>query len=251
LYAVLLTARKLRHYFDNHKVIVVTGFPIGDILHTKEAIGRIAKWACELGAHDIEFRPRTAIKTQALVDFVSEWTEQQVPDNPKVVKVWRMYFDGSLKLLGAGVGTLFIAPGGEQLKYALQLLFSASNNAAEYEALIHGLNISISLGIKRLMVYGDSLVVISQINKDLDCSNDSMGKYCIAVLKLEDKFEGLEFHHVERDRNAAADALSKLGSSRTEVPPGVFGQEVSRPSISSDRAEECNALSQLESDSND
>jgi hypothetical protein len=50
-----LTARKLWHYFDDHKVIVVTGFPIGDILHNKEAIGRIAKWACELGAHDIEF----------------------------------------------------------------------------------------------------------------------------------------------------------------------------------------------------
>jgi hypothetical protein len=83
LYAVLLTERKLRHYFDDHKVIVVTGFPIGDILHNKEAIGRIAKWACELGSHDIEFRPRTAIKTQALVDFVSEWTEQQVSDNPE------------------------------------------------------------------------------------------------------------------------------------------------------------------------
>jgi hypothetical protein len=112
LYAILLTARKLRHYFDDHKVIVVIGFPIGDILHNKEAIGRIAKWACELGAHDIEFRPRTAIKTQALVDFVSEWTEQQVPDNPETVEVWRMYFDGSLKLQGAGVWILFIAPGG-------------------------------------------------------------------------------------------------------------------------------------------
>jgi hypothetical protein len=149
-----------------HKVIVVTGFPIGDILHNKEAIGRIAKWACELGAHDIEFKPRTAIKTQALVDFVSEWTEQQMPDNPETAEVWRMYFDGSLKLQGAGAGILFIAPGGEQLKYALQLLFSSSNNAAEYEALIHGLNIVVSLGIKRLMVYGDSLVVISQINKE-------------------------------------------------------------------------------------
>jgi hypothetical protein len=98
LYAVLLTARKLRHYFDDHKVIVVTGFPIGDILHNKEAIRRIAKWACELGSHDIEFRPRTAIKTQALVDFVSEWTEQQVLDNLETAEVWRMYFDGSLKL---------------------------------------------------------------------------------------------------------------------------------------------------------
>jgi hypothetical protein len=166
LYAVLLTARKLRHYFDDHKVIVVTGFPIGDILYNKEAISRIAKWACELGSHDIEFRPRTAIKTQALVDFISEWTEQQVPDNPETAEVWRMYFDGSLKLQGAGTGILFTAPGGEHLRYALQLLFPASNNAAKYEALIHGLNIAISLGIKRLMVYGDSLVVISQINKE-------------------------------------------------------------------------------------
>jgi hypothetical protein len=130
------------------------------------------------------------------------------------------------------------------------LLFSVSNNAAEYEALIHGLNIAMSLGIKRLMVYGDSLVVISQINKEWDCSNDSMGKYCTAVRKLEDKFEGLEFHHVERDRNAAADALSKLGSSRTQAPPGVFVQEVPRLSISLDRVEECNVLSQPESDSN-
>jgi hypothetical protein len=98
LYMVLLTARKLRHYFDDHKVIVVTGFPIGDILHNKEAIGRTAKWACELGAHDIEFRPCTVVKTQALVDFISEWTEHQVPDNPEAIEVWQMYFDGSLKL---------------------------------------------------------------------------------------------------------------------------------------------------------
>jgi ribonuclease HI len=192
-----------------------------------------------------------AIKTQALVDFVSESTEHQVLDNPKTTKVWRMYFDGSLKLQGAGAGILFIAPRGERLNYALQLLFSASNIAAEYEALIHGLNIVVSLSIKKLMVYGDSLVVISQINKYWDCSTDSMGKYCAAVRKLEDKFEGLEFHHVERDRNAAADALSKLGSSRAQAPPGIFIQEISQPSILSDQMEECNTLSQPESDPND
>jgi ribonuclease HI len=89
-----------------------------------------------------------------------------------------MYFDGLLKLQGAGAGILFIAPGGEQLKFALQLLFPAPNNAADYEALIHGLSIAVSLGIKKLMVYGDSLVVINQVNKDWDCSTDSMGKYC-------------------------------------------------------------------------
>jgi hypothetical protein len=74
-------------------------------------------------------------------------------------------------------------------------------------------------------------VVISQINKDWHCSTDSMGKYCAVIRKIGYKFEGLEFHHMERDRNAAADALSKLGSSRAQVPPGIFVQEVSRPSI--------------------
>jgi ribonuclease HI len=106
------------------------------------------------------------IKTQALVDFISEWTEHQVPESPEVTEIWRMYFDGSLRLQGVGARILFIAPGGEQLKYALQLLFLASNNAIEYEALVHGLSIAVSVGIKRLMVYDDSLVVISQVNKD-------------------------------------------------------------------------------------
>jgi hypothetical protein len=78
-----------------------------------------------------------------------------------------------------------------------------------------------------------------------------MGKYCAAVRKLEDKFEGLEFHHMERDRNAAADALSKLGSSRAQAPCRIFVQEISQPSIITNQIEECNALSQPEIDPND
>jgi ribonuclease HI len=130
-------------------------------------------------------------------------------------------------------------------------LFSASNNIAEYEALVHGLSIAVSFSIKKLMVYGDSLVIISQINKDWYCSTDSMGKYRAAVQKLEDKFDGLEFHHVERDRTAAANALSKLGSSRARAPPGIFVQEITQPSIITNQMEECNTLSQPEADSND
>jgi ribonuclease HI len=95
----------------------------------------------------------------------------------------------------------------------------------EYEALVHGLSINISLGIKMLMVYDDSLVVISQVNKDWDCSTDSMNRYCAAVQKLEDKFEGFEFHHVERDRNATIDALLKLGSSRAQVHLGFLSKK--------------------------
>jgi ribonuclease HI len=71
-----------------------------------------------------------------------------------------MYFDGSLNLEGVGAGVLFVSPQGDHLKYALQIHYKASNNSAEYEALIHGLRIVVSLGIKRLIAYGDSKVVI-------------------------------------------------------------------------------------------
>ena len=75
LYALLITSRKLRHYFDGHKIIVVMDFPLSDILHNRDAIGRISKWAGELGALNINFTPCKAVKSQALADFVAEWTE--------------------------------------------------------------------------------------------------------------------------------------------------------------------------------
>ena len=77
-----------------------------------------------------------------------------------------MYFDGSLKLDGGGAGVLFISPKEEQLKYVFQILFKVSNNEAEYESLLHGLRLAVSLGIKQLLVYGDSLLVVKQVNKE-------------------------------------------------------------------------------------
>ena len=72
-----------------------------------------------------------------------------------------MYFNGSLKLGGVGTGVLFISLDGKQLKYVLQIIWPATNNVAKCEALLHGLRVAVSLGIKRLLVYGDSLVVIN------------------------------------------------------------------------------------------
>jgi ribonuclease HI len=92
-----------------------------------------------------------------------------------------MYFNRSLKLGGVGVGVLFTSPEGKQLKYVLQILWQATNNEAEYEALIHGLRIATSLRIKRLLVYGVSAVVINQVNKDWDCTKNNMDTYCAEV----------------------------------------------------------------------
>ena len=117
LYALLITSRKLRHYFESHRITVVIDFPLGDILHNRDAIGRISKWAVELGALNINFTPRKAIKSQALADFVVEWTEIQQPLSDIILNHWKMYFDGSLKLGGANAGVLLISPEGKQLKY--------------------------------------------------------------------------------------------------------------------------------------
>ena len=129
-----------------------------------------------------------------------------------------MYFDGSLKLGGAGTGVLFISLDGKQLKSVLQIFWPSPNNEAEYEALLHGLQVAVSLGIKRLLVYGDSLVVINQVNKDWDCTKETMDAYCTVVCKLEKHFQGLEILHVMRDLNVAADGLAKLGPDRAQVP---------------------------------
>jgi hypothetical protein len=138
LYAILITSRKLQHYFQEYSIAVITDYPLGDILWNQDATRRISKWAVELGAITIDFKPHTAIKSQALVDFMTEWRENQLPTPTERPEHWVMYFDGSLKLEGAGAGVLLISPKGEQLKYVLYTLWKVSNNEAEYEALLTG-----------------------------------------------------------------------------------------------------------------
>jgi ribonuclease HI len=142
-----------------------------------------------------------------------------------------MYFDGSLKLGGGGAGVLLISPKEEQLKYVFQILFKVSNNEAENKAILHGLHLAVSLGIKRLLVYGDSLLVVQQVNKEWDVNKDTMDAYIAEICKLENKFSGLEIHHVICDNNVGGDVLSKLGSDKANIPPGVFIHELHHPSI--------------------
>jgi ribonuclease HI len=118
---------------------------------------------------------------------MAEWLENQLPTPTERPEHWVMYFDGSLNLEGAGAGVLLISPMGEQLKYVLQIIWKVSNNEAEYEALLHRLRLAASLGIKRLLVYGDSAVVINQVNKSWDRNKENMDAYCLEVHKLKNK----------------------------------------------------------------
>jgi ribonuclease HI len=231
LYAVVLARRKLRHYFEAHPVTVVSSFLLGEIIRNPDAAGRIAKWSVELMGETLAYAPRKAIKSQILADFVAEWTDTQLPPPQIQAECWTLYFDGSVMKTGAGAGLLFVSPLGEHMRYAVRLHFPASNNMAEYEALLCGLKIAIEIGIKRLDVRGDSQLVIDQVMTNASCHDDKMEAYCKAVRALEDKFYGIELNYVPRRYNKEADELAKIASGRITIPPNVFAQDVAQPSV--------------------
>jgi ribonuclease HI len=145
-----------------------------------------------------------------------------------------MFFDGSLMKTGAGAGLLFISPLGKHLRYVLRLHFPASNNVAEYEALVNGLRIAIELGVRHLDARGDSQLVIDQVMKNSYCRNPKMEAHCDEVRRLEDKFYGLKLNHVAQRYNETADELAKIASGRTTVPPDVFSRDLHQPSVKTD-----------------
>jgi ribonuclease HI len=142
-----------------------------------------------------------------------------------------MFFDGSLMKTGAGAGLLFISPLRKHLRYVLCLHFPASNNVAEYKALVNGLHIAIELGVRRFDARGDSQLVIDQVMKNSHCHDTKMEAYCDEVRRLEDKFYGLEVNHVARRYNETANELAKIASARTTVPPNVFSRDLHQPSV--------------------
>jgi ribonuclease HI len=179
----------------------------------------------------LSYAPRKAIKSQALADFLAEWTDTQLPLVQLQAELWTMYLDGSLMKTGAGAGFLFISPLGVHMRYVIRLHFPASNNVAEYEALVTGLRIAVELGVRHLDVRGDSQLVIDQVMKSSGCRDPKMEAYCEEVRCLEDKFHGLELNHIARRYNEAADELAKIASSRATVPPDVFARDLHQPSV--------------------
>ena len=107
-----------------------------------------------------------------------EWTEAQQPPSTVDEEYWVLYFDWSLMRNGAGAGLVFVSPLGVQMKYTIRLNFQASNNMAEYEAIVNGLRIASELGIRRPEVRGDSQLVVTQVMKEATCRDVKMAAYC-------------------------------------------------------------------------
>ena len=112
----------------------------------------MVQWATKLSQFDIEYHPRTAVKAQALADFIAEFTLLDKEDPSLEAERWTIQTDGSSAQGKGGVGVVITAPTGEELKYGVQLKFLATNNEAEYEGILAGLRLGRALGIKHLLV---------------------------------------------------------------------------------------------------
>ncbi|GJY61731.1 reverse transcriptase domain-containing protein [Tanacetum coccineum] len=173
--------RRLRRYFEAHPVKVITDQPIKNILNNTETSGKLAKYAVELGAYNITFMPRNAVKGQVLADFLSEAPEGENED-------------------------------GIEYAYALRLTFTSTNNEAEYEALLAGLRIARQMNISNIEVKVDSKLVASQINGNYEASKDSMIKYLAKAREYASIFKSFSIENIPRNMNQKADMLRKLAS---------------------------------------
>ncbi|KAL0448824.1 UNVERIFIED_CONTAM: hypothetical protein Slati_1438800 [Sesamum latifolium] len=118
----------------------------------------------ELSEYDISYMPRTTIKAQALADFISEMTEMSIKETSQE-QIWLLHVDGSSTTQGSGAGIVITTPQGEDLEFAIKLGFKASNNEAEYEALVIGMRMAHETGARRLLAYSDSQLIVKQVEE--------------------------------------------------------------------------------------
>ncbi|XP_073051360.1 uncharacterized protein [Primulina eburnea] len=208
--ALVVTVRKLRPYFLSHPIIVLTNSPLGRIMTHSEVSGRMIKWNVELGEYDIEYKPRLAIKAQALSDFLSEMIQ------PAEEERWRVFVDGASCLVGCGVGVVIISPLGEKIKLAVKIGSRVTNNEAEYEAVLAGIRAAREIGAARIILYSDSQLITQQIKGVYEVKDDKMLKYLHLIKAQAVVFVDWSIEQIPREENGEADALAKMAASLTE-----------------------------------
>ncbi|XP_071718863.1 uncharacterized protein [Rutidosis leptorrhynchoides] len=176
---------------------------------------RLALWAVELGAYQISYLPRSAVKGQVMADYLAEISGELEVNERIALKLvmgetWDLSTDGASCAEGAGVGLVLASLSGEEHTYALRFNFDVTNNEAEYEALLAGLNIARKMNITKLRAFTDSQLVANQFNGSYEVHDSSMHKYLQLLKELAERFEYFELAQVPRSQNKKADALSKL-----------------------------------------
>ena len=161
--------------------------------------GRMVKWSIELSEYGLEFRSRKSIKAQAFVDFVAECSFQksqetehhsalvygdQIEETQREAEVWSVYVDGSSTSKNAGAGILLVGPDKEEFKYSIKFTFPITNNAAEYEALLAGLQLVKRIRAEKVRVFADSQLVVRQVSGKYEVKDPSLKAYNSLVKKL-------------------------------------------------------------------
>ena len=193
---VVLGTHKLPHYFQAHTVVVLTQLPLKTILRSADYTGRIAKWGTLLGAFDIKYMPRTSIKGQVLADLVAKFTEPEIEESLQVgnmdeklvgtisqgrLPTWDVYVDGASNQKGSGVGLVLMSPEKVVIEKALRLNFSATNNEAEYEAMLIGMAMVQRMGGKSTKLFSDSRLVVGQVRGEFEAKDEWMQGYLSQV----------------------------------------------------------------------
>ncbi|GJW90393.1 reverse transcriptase domain-containing protein [Tanacetum coccineum] len=230
-------SKRLKRYFQAHPIIVVTNQPIKQVLSRPKVARRLQKWSIELGEYAIHYRPRVSVKGQILADFIVERPEEDSLDTPmdieeELPEPWILFTDGSSCADGSGAGLILTNPEGTEFTYALRFRFEATNNEAEYEALIAGLRIAEQMDVKNLQANVDSGLVANQVNKTYIAKEADMIRYLEKVRALTNGFRMFSIKQVPRSKNKKADALSKIAStSFAHLSKQVLFEELKEKSI--------------------
>jgi ribonuclease HI len=240
-YAVVMAARKLRHYFEGHRIRVITNEPLNNLFANKEASTRIIKWGTELSEYIVDFERRSTIKSQVLEDFVVDWTSPTHNFGVEIPTPWIVQRDGAWCHKGVGISVIVTSPTGVVIRYAARLIFAkeehSTNNTIEYEALLLALRKMKALGQQNFIIRTDSNVIQQHIAKESEAKNPVLMKYLEKVWEMGRNFKGYTVQHVPRDDNNEADRLAKVAAKNQEMPRDVFFEIIKEPSIKKKRQE--------------
>ncbi|XP_057247305.1 uncharacterized protein LOC130589767 [Beta vulgaris subsp. vulgaris] len=195
----------------------------------KNQSSRITDWVTQLSDYGIEFEPRRAIKAQALADFIAECAPR-----PETVEEgsWSLFVDESSSKAGCGAGLLILDPQSNGTDYAVKFDFTASNNEAEWEALLLGIQLCKAAGARELKTHSDSQLIVGQVTGEYEAKEDSMRMYLRKVKEEITSLSQFSITHIPRSENQQADALSRLASSAEDLSPRPIMSEILRaPSI--------------------
>ena len=252
--ALLHAAKKLPHYFQSSTITVLSDLPLKMLLQRSDFTGRITRWGVYLGSLGVEYKPRTAIKGQVLAEFLVEF--QCDPSNPSLfvpaetqldldAKRWKLFVDGASNSKGSGARIVLISPEGLVLEQAIRLKFLASNNEAEYEAMLIGLKTAKKLGANHLQIFCDSQLVANQISEEYQARDDRMSAYLTVARTLLAEFDSTHIAQIGREHNSHVDILAKLATAlESDIQRTVCIETLDQPSFQDQEVSVCSINSQ-------